>query len=314
MRKAFSPEVGAGVHSIDHFALAVPDLFEEAKFLKTFGLDVQEEYYGLSVRTKGDEHLWAKIIQGEKKRLAYISLGCYAQDFLTIEAQVRAAGGDICTCHTCTSEEGLWFKDFDGNLVQVKAGPKKTLDAKQSMLDLNVPSNVRGAPARSKARKAAPTRLSHIAMFTSDVSRAVDFYTRAVGLRLADRSGEIIAFTYGRHGSDHHLLAFLKGGGGGLHHSSWDLPSVEDLGLGNTQMREAGYNRHWGLGRHVLGSNYFNYVQDLFGQWWEYSAHIDYIEKDAKWSVADFASEDALYLWGPDLPSDFASNTEMPET
>jgi catechol 2,3-dioxygenase-like lactoylglutathione lyase family enzyme len=154
--------------------------------------------------------------------------------------------------------------------------------------------------------------MSHMALFTSDVTRSLDFHIRALGIRLADRSGDIIAFTYGRHGSDHHLLAFITGGGPGLHHASWDVPSIEDCGKGNTQMRAAGYDRHWGPGRHVLGSNYFNYVKDDFGQWWEYSAHIDYIEKNAPWTMANFADEDSLYLWGPDLPEEFPVNTEMP--
>ena len=75
-------------------------------------------------------------------------------------------------------------------------------------------------------------------------------------------------------------------------------------------MRTAGYTQHWGPGRHVLGSNYFDYVKDSFGQWWEYRAHIDYIEKDVEWKVANFADEDSLYLWGPDMPEDFPVNVE----
>ena len=63
-------------------------------------------------------------------------------------------------------------------------------------------------------------------------------------------------------------------------------------------------------GRHVLGSNYFNYCRDPFGQWWEASCHIDYIEKDGAWTIANFADEDALFLWGPDVPGDFLTNPE----
>lgn len=300
-----------GVHSIDHFTLAVPDLAEEARFLRAFGLEVEATQEGLLLRAGGSSHVWGKVIAGERKRLEYVSLGCYAQDLEEIGAQIHAAGGVICTPHSAGSSEGIWFRDFDGNLMQVKVSGKSMIDAKRRMEDMNVPSNTRGAPARSLAKGGRPTRLSHLALFTSDVSRALQFYTRAVGVKLADRSGDIIAFTYGRHGSDHHLLAFLASVGGGLHHSSWDVPNIENLGLVNTRMRATGYGRHWGPGRHVLGSNYFNYVRDSFGQWWEASCHIDYIEKDAEWEVADFADEDALYLWGPDLPPDFSANPEV---
>ena len=56
---------------------------------------------------------------------------------------------------------------------------------------------------------------------------------------------------YPRHGSDDHMLAFATGPAPGLHHSSWDVPSFEDLGLANTQLRAAGYSIRWAL-------NYFN--------------------------------------------------------
>ena len=300
-----------GVHSIDRFALVVPDLVEEAKFLTAFGLNVEAKSDRLNLRCGDDPHVWGVILPGEKKKLAYVSMGCYEADLEGIRQQVDVAGGRFEAAPEAGSSDGLWFRDPDGVLFQVKVARKTQPDAKVPMPDLSIPPNVRGAPARSKAPLARPTRMSHMALFTSDVTRSLEFHIRALGLRLADRSGDIIAFTYGRHGSDHHLLAFLVGGGPGLHHSSWDVPSVEDCGRANTQLRAAGFDRHWGPGRHVLGSNYFNYAKDKFGQWWEASAHIDYIEKDADWTIANFADEDSLYLWGPDLPEEFPVNAEL---
>lgn len=300
-----------GVHSIDHFALTVPDLTQAARFLTAFGLNVQVHADRLLLRTVGDDHVWCQVLQGAKKKLAYVSMACYADELEGLRQQVAEAGGAFEAPHPAGSAEGFWFRDPDGILFQVKVGAKTQPDSKTALPDLSIPSNVRGAPARSKAPLARPTRMSHLALFTSDVTRSLDFHTRALGVRLADRSGDIIAFTYGRHGSDHHLLAFLSGGGPGLHHSSWDVPSLEDCGRANTQLRAAGYDRHWGPGRHVLGSNYFNYTKDPFGQWWEASAHIDFIEKDAPWVMANFADEDSLYLWGPDMPEEFPVNTEL---
>jgi catechol 2,3-dioxygenase-like lactoylglutathione lyase family enzyme len=311
MSKIDFAEAALGVHSIDHFALEVPDLQAEEKFLTAFGLRVESAGDRLVLRTTDNDHVWGLVFQGGRKKLAYVSMGCYASDLGGIRAQVEAAGGRFEAPYLAGSTEGFWFRDPDGILFQVKVSGKTQPDAKTAMPDLSIPPNVRGAPARSKAPKTQPTRMSHLALFTSDVTRSLDFHIRVLGLRLADRSGEIIAFTYGRHGSDHHLLAFLSGGGPGLHHSSWDVPSVEDCGRTNTQLRAAGFDHHWGPGRHVLGSNYFNYTRDPFGQWWECSAHIDYIEKDAVWTIANFADEDSLYMWGPDMPSDFPTNVEL---
>ena len=85
-------------------------------------------------------------------------------------------------------------------------------------------------------------------MFSSDVARSVDFYADALGLRLSDRSGDVVAFMHGAHASDHHLLAFAKSTGPGLHHSSWVVSSIDEIGLGMQHMADSGYDRAWGVG------------------------------------------------------------------
>ena len=39
--------------------------------------------------------------------------------------------------------------------------------------------------------------------------------------------------------------------------SSPDVGSVDEIGIGAMHMLGKGYAKGWGLGRHVLGSNYF---------------------------------------------------------
>lgn len=155
-----------------------------------------------------------------------------------------------------------------------------------------------------------PRRLAHVLLFTRDVAKAIEFYSRVIGLRLSDRSGDGVAFMHGIHGSDHHLIAFAKSNAPGLHHLSWDVGSIHDVGLGAQQMADKGFSRGWGLGRHVLGSNYFHYVRDPWGSYAEYSSDIDYIGADQDWSSGDHPAEDAYYVWGPAPPEDFAFNYE----
>jgi len=98
--------------------------------------------------------------------------------------------------------------------------------------------------------------------------------------------------------------------GVGLHHSSWCVPSIDAIGMGAQQMIEAGYPHGWGIGRHVLGSNYFRYVRDPWGSYAEYSFDIDFVEAGSTWPTADHAVEDSLYVWGPTVPEDFVINME----
>ena len=66
---------------------------------------------------------------------------------------------------------------------------------------------MQGAPFRSKAPAVRPLRLAHVLVFSTDVPRSIAFYSDVLGLRLSDRSGDVVAFMHGIHGSDHHLLA-----------------------------------------------------------------------------------------------------------
>jgi len=142
------------------------------------------------------------------------------------------------------------------------------------------------------------------------VPAALKFYSDVLGLRLSDRSGDAIGFMHGVHGSDHHMIAFLKSDGPGLHHLSWDAGSVQGIGLGAMQMAEQGHRQGWGLGRHVLGSNYFHYIRDPWGSYCEYACDIDYIPADHDWQSGEHPAEDSFYVWGPDPPKDFAVNYE----
>ena len=76
-------------------------------------------------------------------------------------------------------------------------------------------------------------------------------------------------------------------------------------------MLEAGRPPGWGLGRHVIGSNFFYYVRDPWGSFAEYFHDLDYIPEDCAWQARDFPPEDALYRWGPPVPDDFGLNREL---
>jgi hypothetical protein len=76
------------------------------------------------------------------------------------------------------------------------------------------------------------------------------------------------------------------------------------------RMADKGYTEGWGLGRHVIGSNYYHYVRDPWGSWAEYSTDIDYIPADHDWTAVDHDLRDALSLWGPHPPPDFVVNAE----
>lgn len=304
-------ESRCGIHSVDHFALEVPSLDDGRRFFDAFGLDVRAEAGGLALRTFTSEHVWVRLFRGDHKRLAYLSLACWVDEFDALCQQAVAAGATAADPATrYVTAEGRWFHDPDGNLIQLKAGPKVSPCAMAHAGVITSDPNERAMVNRSRAPKVHPRHLSHVLMFTPDIERAIRFWSAGFGLRLSDRGGDAVAFLHGRHGSDHHLIAFVASTARGWHHSAWDVNGVDEVGRGSEQMRDAGYTEGWGVGRHVLGSNFFRYVRDPWGSFAEYSSNIDFIPMGATWPSGQHPAEDSFYQWGPPVPAYFVENTE----
>lgn len=302
------------VHSVDEFVFSVPRLAEARHFYRSFGLDVRDEGEALALYTHGHLHRWARIVERPTKRLLWLSLGIRAEDAVDFERYLGECGIPRLAAPKGADPSGLWMQGPDGLPIQLRVAEKSS---PSSPAPREIPPencNIGRSPGRSKAlaEPVRPLYLSHILMFSADVVAATRFFEEVLGLRLSDKSGEIIAFLHSPHGSDHHLIALAKSGGPGLHHSSWCVPSMDAVGLGSQQMADAGYSQGWGVGRHVLGSNYFRYVRDPWGSYAEYSFDIDFVEPGKNWPSADHPPEDSLYVWGPSLPEDFVVNHEWP--
>src|SRR5271166_3209159 len=299
-----------GVHSLDHFHFVAPDLSAAQDFYSEFGLAVSRRDNGLALGVHGQQHVWGTIVEGPRKKHQYISFGAFEDDIDRFAKRLQDMGVSRLDPPAGVDSNGLWFRDHDGNLVEIAVAPKTSPNDKSEFGFVPAGPGVRAAPFRRTVERTYPRRLAHILMFTRDVTRAMEFYTRVLGLRLSDHSGDGIAFLHGVHGSDHHLIAFAKSNAPGLHHLSWDVGSVDEIGVGATHMLGKGHARGWGLGRHVLGSNYFHCVRDPWGSYSEYSAGIDYVPADCDWSAADNEPEDSFYVWGPNPPEDFVHNYE----
>ena len=306
------------IHSVDEFVFSVPDLRDAVRYYENFGLIVTHEIFkgqpALGLFTENNPHRWGRVLQeGEKKRLQWMTYGIYADDLEPFKAHLKKCGvqmidpldPDSATPHS------IWFKHPDGLPLQIRVAEKTS---PSDTFERNFPparAEHGRAPNGSKVPFIRPAHLSHILMFTPHVNQSEAFYREVLGLRLSDSAGDdLIAFMHSPHGSDHHLIALFTSNDYGLHHSSWAVRSIDEVGLGMKQMAKAGFDKGWGVGRHVLGSNYFRYVRDPLGSYCEYSFDIDFIPHTLDWPTANHPPEDSLYVWGPDLPEDFVHNYE----
>ena len=280
-----------GIHSLDHFHFVVPDLSVAQHFYREFGLDIRAKGNVLTINTHGHPHEWGTIGEGPRKKHSHMSFGAFEDDIDQFSQRLQTMGIKRLDPPPGVDSNGIWFHDHDGNLVEIKVAAKSSPDEKSKFAIRVAGPGKRGAPFRSTMGRTHPRRLAHILMFTRDVSKAIEFYTRVLGMRLSDHSGDNIAFLHGIHGSDHHMIAFARSNAPGHHHFSWDVGTVDEIGEGAMHMLDKGFSKGWGLGRHVLGSNFFHYVQDPWGSFCEYSADIDYVPSDCDWPAGDHPAE-----------------------
>lgn len=59
--------------------------------------------------------------------------------------------------------------------------------------------------------------------------------------------------------TDHHSFFIFEGPKSHVHHSSFEVHDFDVEVLGHDYLRDQGYQNCWGVGRHVLGSQIFDY-------------------------------------------------------
>ena len=300
------------VHSLLGYALRVPDVPAGKRFYEDFGLVARDYSDRLGFRTADGDAEPVTLIEGSGRRLHHVTLGVAASDAKALQQRIEAKGLKLADPPRSEGNAVFAVRDADGNLVVLKTCEKADFLSRRRAIigkaadNFSRALNSRGCPPRDAA--ARPWRLGHVLLFTPDVDRQIEFYSGALGMKLSDRSGDIIAFMRVPGGSDHHVIAFAKSDRPGFHHASYEVGSVDEVGVAAARMLHKGWRNGWGFGRHVLGSNYFHYVRDPWGSLAEYFFDIDYIADDTKWQARDWPAEDSLYLWGPDVPPDFVQN------
>ena len=302
------------VHSLQHFYLAVPDPAIGGKFYEDFGLDAEDRGDRLALRCAGRDQDQVVLVEGPRWQLHHLCLGTDEAGLDSVKTALEANRSELLDPPSLAPGKGLWFRDPEGVLINLCiAEPAPWAEAPEWRI--NTPGHyerrgTRGFPARDTVVK--PRRLGHMLSFTTDMDGKINFYTRVLGMRLSDRAQDVVSFLHCSGGSDHHVLAFLAGERPGFHHASFEVANVDEIGLGGCQMINKGHRNGWGLGRHVIGSNFFHYIRDPWNGVAEYFCDIDYIPADFDWQPKDWPLEDSLYVWGPDVPEDFPINFEEP--
>lgn len=300
------------------FTLEVPDLDEGVRFYTDAGLTASVAGNVARLRCPGQERDSIVLLGGfAAKRLHHVELRAEGLD--DIAARVTRFGGEIAAAPEMFRETGLWVTDPHGMLLHLVDHPEDPPLVGGPSFEINGPGRIvrqnRSAVKPGSAYEPVkPLRLGHVLVFSPNVPASVEFVTQALGMGLADRAQDIIAFCCARKNSDHHVLAFAKSPGIGFHHGSFQVNDPDEVGRGGRALLARSGKGDWGFGRHTIGSNFFHYIQDPWGSWFEYYSDMDFIDDYAVWTPTNYGMEDSLANWGPQVPDDFVHNYEVSDT
>ena len=295
--------------------LEVPDLDVGVRFYTDAGLSADVEGDTARLRCADQDRESIVLLGGyPKKRLHHISLR--ADDLDGIALKVAEHGGQVVAAPAGFEDNGLWVTDPNGMLIRLSDHPGDPELEATPPFEINGPGRVvrtrRSAMLPQNAYPSAkPLRLGHILVFSPDVMASVAFVTEALGMGLADHAQDIIAFTCAKRNSDHHVVAFAKSPGVGFHHASFMVSDPDEVGRGGRALLVKSGRGDWGFGRHTIGSNFFHYIQDPWGSWFEYYSDMDHIDDYSLWTPTNYEMEDSLASWGPEVPNDFVHNYEV---
>jgi hypothetical protein len=104
--------------------------------------------------------------------------------------------------------------------------------------------------------------------------------------------------------ADHHTLAIALGPSNRYIHSAYQVSDINAMGAGVHYLAELGYHRSRGIGRHIQGSQIFDYWRDPDGFLVEYDSDSDMFDSTVEPGWAPFTAS-GLSQWGPPITKDF---------
>lgn len=288
-----------------------PDLTVMEEFLHTFGMHtLARTDDALHMRGTDGTHAVHVTHLGEPAFLGLAFRATSLDDLATLSAATGApvedaaepGGGKIVHLH-----------DPDGRIVDVVAGiaPEAPLP-----IEVHDPINtgaerVRIGLQRVPLGASQVKRFGHAAIKTTSLAALATWYADTLGLLISDdvylgdpglTIGRFMRCDRGDLPADHHSLLILETGEVRLGHCAWEVADWDDLMTGHQHLTEAGHRHYWGVGRHILGGQVFDYWKDPLGFTVEHWTDTDLLTADVASQAHDVAI--GINQWGPNPPDD----------
>jgi catechol 2,3-dioxygenase-like lactoylglutathione lyase family enzyme len=262
------------IEDIAHVRYGAPDLAAMRAFLEDFGMTCFEQ----------DGRLYAKGSDGrpflhvtEPGVARFLAIGFRAETLADLEALAAHVGAPVEELNEPGGGRIVRLTDPDGYRVEVVAGQAR---AEGSLSFADLPRNT--AAARQRQRTAVrldpgPShvrRIGHAVLKVRDFRASEKWYKDRFGFLTSDEVeaardvpvGAFMRCDRGDKPADHHTLFLAQLPGElGILHAAFEVANIDDLMLGHQHLKGRGRNAAWGVGRHIMGSQVFDYWKDPFG-------------------------------------------------
>jgi len=172
-----------------------------------------------------------------------------------------------------------------------------------------------GTPVRLQPQPSSVARLGHVVLLVPDFRTALEFYRDILDMRVSDSywagapHNTIAAFMHcglGSDWTDHHTVALIaaEDGKARIEHSAFEVLDLDDLVQGGEYLKARGHQHSWGVGRHIQGSQLFDYWRDPFGHKIEHWTDGDLVNDTTPVGHAEI-TPDELRQWAPPISPDF---------
>ena len=296
--------------------LRAPDLDAQEEFLTQFGMTrVERTKNALYMRGTDPTHHLHVTEQGDP---GFVGLAYYAASEDDLKRVAKAPGASAVEA---IDEPGggkrVRLREPNGYQIEVVHGIEtpKPIPVKRQALNMGEESLRRaGELMRLPKGPSRVKRIGHGVMASPKVQETVRWFRETLGFICSDdvyagaKDNIIGSFNRCDRGDeyvDHHVFFCIRNERAGLNHLSFEVQDLDDVFMGHQHLQQLGkYEHMWGLGRHLLGSQVYDYWADPWGRVHEHWSDTDRL--NVKNGSNLLPAEEALVSqWGGPPPEKF---------